>query len=249
VEKDPEAAHALNVAATKDLAQLCAARSTLLIYISTEYVFSGRQGESPYDASHKVEPTTLYGLLKADGEAAVLREFEKVPGSEGLGVVLRIPVLYGEAEMPSESSVNSLMDTVWKSQQIVEEQGGNAAKIKVDHWALRYPTSTEDVGRVCHDIAAKYLAEGPTNSLPRILQFTSEDKMTKYEICQTFAEIMGLSTDGLEPNTEGNDPTPGVVARPYDCRMDTKALQDLGISVHTCDFKAWWRREVRAFRK
>jgi dTDP-4-dehydrorhamnose reductase len=82
-----------------------------------------------------------------------------------------------------------------------------------------------------------------------VLQFSSEDRMTKYEICQTFAEIMGLPTHGLEANTEGNDPTPGAVARPYDCHLSTKALRELGISVATCEFKAWWRREVRAFRK
>ena len=74
--------------------------------------------------------------------------------------------------------------------------------------------------------------------------------MTKYEICQTFSEIMGLPIEGLEPNTEGNDPNNSIaVARPYDCHLSTKALQDLGINVSTCDFKAWWRREVKAFRK
>lgn len=61
----------------------------------------------------------------------------------GLGVVLRVPVLYGDAEMPSESAINVLMDTVWKAQEA-------DAKINMDHWALRYPTNTEDVGRVCH---------------------------------------------------------------------------------------------------
>lgn len=72
--------------------------------------------------------------------------------------------------------------------------------------------------------------------------------MTKYEICQAFGEIMGLSTAGIEANTEGNDPN-ATVQRPYDCHLSTKALQDLGIDVEACDFRAWWRREVGAFRK
>lgn len=35
----------------------------------------------------------------------------------GLGVILRVPVLYGKAEEPKESAVNILMDLVWKSQK------------------------------------------------------------------------------------------------------------------------------------
>jgi S-adenosylmethionine synthetase len=72
--------------------------------------------------------------------------------------------------------------------------------------------------------------------------------MTKYEICELFAEIMGLSIEKMVPNTEGNDPN-AKVQRPYDCHLSTRALRELGINVSTMEFKGWWRREVRAFRK
>ena len=98
------------------------------------------------------------------------------------------------------------------------------------------------------DVSVKYLSAGDRKSFPQILQFSSEDKMTKYEICQEFGEIMGLSTNGIEANTEGNDPNASV-QRPYDCHLSTRALRDLGIDVSTCDFRGWWRREVHAFRK
>lgn len=62
---------------------------------------------------------------------------------KGKGVILRVPVLYGKAETPGESAVNVLIDTVWKSQE-------KESKIQMDHWAIRYPTNTEDVGKVCH---------------------------------------------------------------------------------------------------
>ena len=114
----------------------------MLIYISTDYVFSGRQGDAPYEAHATPGPTNLYGQTKLDGEYAVLDEF-KIAGKGGLGVVLRVPVLYGPAESPAESAVNVLMDSVHKAQE-------DGAKIKMDHWALRYPTNTEDVGRVCY---------------------------------------------------------------------------------------------------
>ncbi|CRK13301.1 hypothetical protein BN1708_010749 [Verticillium longisporum] len=229
---------ALNVEATRSLAKLCADRSVLLIYISTDYVFSGKEGEAPYEADAQTGPTNLYGQTKLDGELALLDEYKEA-GKEALGVVLRVPVLYGHADTPAESATNVLLDTLWKSQEGV--------KVKMDHWSIRYPTNTEDVGRVAHDVAVKYLDTEDTSALPRILQFSSEDKMTKYEIVQTFADIMGLSMDNVEPNTEGNDPSASV-QRPYDCHLSTKALQDLGIEVWTNDFVGWWRREVHAFR-
>ncbi|KAF4444483.1 dtdp-4-dehydrorhamnose reductase [Fusarium austroafricanum] len=242
VDKDPEGARVLNVAASKALAKLAADRDIFVIYISTDYVFPGVPGDAPYEADAEPRPTNLYGQTKLDGERAVLDTLKEA-GKEGLGVILRVPVLYGNAETPAESAVNVLMDALWKAQT----QG---AKINMDHWAIRYPTNTEDIGRVCHDISVKYLGT-PSNrrsSLPRILQFSSEDRMTKYEIVALFGEIMGLSTEGIHPNTEGNDPNASV-QRPYDCHLSTKTLKDLGIDVSTCDFKGWWRREVRAFRK
>lgn len=84
--------------------------------------------------------------------------------------------------------------------------------------------------------------------MPKVLQFSSEDKFTKYEICQLFGEIMDLSIENIEPNTQGNDPN-SAVQRPYDCHLSTKALKDLDIDVSTQEFAGWWRREVRAFRK
>ncbi|KAI5918562.1 hypothetical protein F4810DRAFT_568963 [Camillea tinctor] len=239
-DKDPEAARALNIEATRSLAALCAARDILLIYISTDYVFPGKPGDAPYAANATPQPTNLYGQTKLDGERAALEEFKNA-GKQGLGVVLRVPVLYGDAEMPSESAVNTLMDSVWKAQE-------PGTKIQMDHWALRYPTNTEDVGRVCHDVSVKYLGASDRTLLPQTLQFSSEDKFTKYEICKLFGEIMGLSIAAIEPNTEGNDPN-AAVQRPYDCHLSTQELKDLGIDVSTQDFTGWWRWQVRAFRK
>ncbi|RDW88205.1 hypothetical protein BP6252_00237 [Coleophoma cylindrospora] len=237
-DSDPEGTRALNVAASGALARLCAADSIFLIYISTDYVFPGTEGDAPYEAHSSPKPPNLYGETKWDGEKAVLAEYERA-GKPGMGVVLRVPVLYGEADSPKESAVNVLMDSLWKAQE-------KGAQVKMDHWALRYPTNTEDVGRVY--IAAKYLSTEDKSSLPKILQFSSEDKYTKYEICEVFSEIMGLPLDGMIANTEGNDPNASV-QRPYDCHLSSQALKDIGIDVQTMDFKAWWRREARAFRK
>jgi dTDP-4-dehydrorhamnose reductase len=142
VDADPAGTRALNIEASRALGRLCAARGIFLLYISTDYVFAGRPGEAPYEADAATGPTNLYGQTKLDGEAAVLGETRP-----GWGAVMRVPVLYGSVAADKgngESAVNCLMDVVMKSQ----DQGGK--KVKMDHWALRYPTNTEDVGRVCY---------------------------------------------------------------------------------------------------
>lgn len=228
-EADPDGARAVNVESTRTLAQATSSRGIFMIYISTDYLFSGAPGEAPYEVDSPTQPPNIYGQTKLDGEKATLEQTKE----HGLAVVLRVPVLYGSAEEPDASSINVLLDVLWKSQE-------KGSKIKMDDWAQRYPTNTEDVGRVCHDTAVKYLEAGDARtSLPKILQFSSEDRFTKYEICELFADVMGLPLQGIIANKKGNDPNASV-QRPYDTHLSTKALKDLGIDVRTQDFKAWW---------
>jgi S-adenosylmethionine synthetase len=63
--------------------------------------------------------------------------------------------------------------------------------------------------------------------------------MTKWEICQTFADIMCLPLDGMVPFQPEAEPKDGTT-RPYDCHLDTTTLRGLGIDVGTVDFKTWW---------
>lgn len=215
--------------ATRALAEETNATGALLIYISTDYVFPGTEGDAPYQVDAETRPPNLYGQLKRDGELAVL----EATRDTGLGVVLRVPVLYGSAKSNSESAVNTLVDAVWKAQ---DENAG----VKMDDWSLRYPTNTEDVARVCRDIVIKYVKEKRRiKELPKILQFSSEDRMTKYEMSEKLAEVLGLSLAGMERNKQGNDPNASV-QRPYDTHLSTEALKELGIDVSTQDFVAWW---------
>lgn len=172
----------------------------------------------------------MYGQTKLDGEKAVLEETK----ANRLGIVLRVPVLYGTAEEPKESSINVLMDTVWKAQE-------KDANIVVDDWGIRYPTNTEDVGRVCLDLGSKYLAVYEAEpSIGRIFQFSSEDRFTKFEICQLFAEIMGLPLNGVRGNKDGGGDAHASVQRPYDTHLSSRSLKGLGINVQTQSFTAWW---------
>ena len=212
---------------TRQLFQACVQYSITCIYISTDYVFAGTPGEAPYEPDAATQPTNLYGRTKLEGEWAAL---DATTDSQ-LGIVLRIPVLYGKADDPSESAVNVLVDAVWNSQK-------KDAMVKMDDWAWRYPTNTEDVARVCYDVATKYLdEEGHRKRFPRILQFTSEDGFTKYGMCQLFSEILGLPLDNVVADAASPK---GPVQRPFDTHLSTRELRGLDIDVSTQDFKAWW---------
>lgn len=112
------------------------------MYISTDYVFPGKPGDAPYETTAEPLPGNLYGQTKLDGERATLEAYSQA-GKKGSAVSLRVPVLYGQADTPGDSAVNTLMDAVWKAQT-------QDSKVTMDHWSLRYPTNTEDVARVCH---------------------------------------------------------------------------------------------------
>lgn len=153
---NPEAAKALNVEASRALAEAAVSRGILLIYISTDYVFPGRPGEAPYRADSQPEPPNMYGQTKLDGENAVLDVASKL-GVKNRVVVLRVPILYGTCDEPKESAVNVLMSQLWAAQSIQDDE----PKIQMENYAMRYPTNTQDVGRVCRDIAKLYLSPPP----------------------------------------------------------------------------------------
>ena len=232
---NPAAARNINVQASRALAEATIVRGIFLIYISTDYVFPGRPGEAPYKVTSEADPPNVYGRTKLEGERAVLDVADQANARNKV-VVLRVPILYGSCDVPNESAVNVLMSQLWAAQKLSPED----AKIKIDNYALRFPTNTEDVGRVCRDISNFYRSsENNRKDLPKILQFSSEDKMTKWQIVQTFAAITGLPLDHLAPSSPDEESDNGTV-RPYDCHLDTDELKQLGIDVKTVGFKEWW---------
>ncbi|RIB10362.1 RmlD-like substrate binding domain-containing protein [Gigaspora rosea] len=161
-EKNREATFELNVNVPAHIASLSKVYDILLIHISTDYVFDGKN--PPYDVNDKPNPLNFYGETKYKSELAV-------QSANNQTVVLRVPVLYGEVEFPGESAVNILMDSVKNSSKNVE----------MDHYAIRYPTNVRDVARVIKDISEKNVEQHIPIS--GILHFSSNENFTKYGMC------------------------------------------------------------------
>ena len=69
-ETEPEKCAAVNGMGTLNLVRAALAVDAKLLYVSTDYVFSG-EGDTPVDISAPYQPRNVYGLTKAQGEEAV----------------------------------------------------------------------------------------------------------------------------------------------------------------------------------
>ena len=71
-EHDAEMANHINHIAVKNLAEICAKQGTILVHISTDYVFDG-YAASPYMEDAQTHPLGVYGSTKLLGEQAITR--------------------------------------------------------------------------------------------------------------------------------------------------------------------------------
>lgn len=70
-ESDSRTAGRINAEGPSALAAACEASGAPLVHVSTDYVFPG-DGSEPYEPDDVVDPRTVYGRTKLDGERAVL---------------------------------------------------------------------------------------------------------------------------------------------------------------------------------
>ncbi|XP_055370462.1 methionine adenosyltransferase 2 subunit beta isoform X2 [Betta splendens] len=212
VDRHTEAAVNLNVHATSTLAKEAAVSGALFIYISTDYVFDGRN--PPYGEDDSPNPLNLYGRSKLEGERETLRH---CPGA----VVLRVPVLFGEVESLTESVVTNL----WLKVEAAEG-------CTLDHCRQRFPTDARDVAAVCRKLAER-AKEDP--SIRGIFHFSGKEQMTNYEMALAIAHAFNLPSNHLIPLTEQS---PGSALRPVNAQLNCTRLELLNLSVEPRPFSS-----------
>ena len=70
-ESEPDIAYTVNGTAVGVLGEWAARKDVPLIHFSTDYVFDGQASE-PYEESHPINPLSIYGKSKAEGERLLL---------------------------------------------------------------------------------------------------------------------------------------------------------------------------------
>ncbi|BGP16101.1 hypothetical protein JCM10213_007520 [Rhodosporidiobolus nylandii] len=236
VEQNPEAAQKLNIAVPALLSTLsfAPAHPFFLVYISTDYVFHGEAPPSGYEPLDDPKPTNAYGESKLRGEDKVLVGLRE----GGKGTVLRVPVLYGEAESNSESAINTLLDAT--------RNAASGKPVKMDKekkkWATRYPTNVTDIARVLVDLSEKSLS----TSIPSILHFSAQQLYTKKTICELFARLHSPPLElGENLISVDEGPKPGETVRPKDCHLSNAEIERLGINTAIVDFEQWWSEYIK----
>jgi len=170
-EKEPERAHAINVAGSERVARAAARIGARLIYISTDYVFDGTRRE-PYQETDDPHPLNQYGLSKWHGEQAVLASGAKA-------LVVRTAWLYG---LQGKNFVRSIMRAAQDQRvlNVVYDQCG-------------CPTYAGDLAEVIAGLLDRDV-EG-------IVHVTNTGHCTWHEFAQAIVEQMGMSVPVLPITT------------------------------------------------
>ncbi|KAK3597691.1 hypothetical protein CHS0354_040066 [Potamilus streckersoni] len=207
VEKQPETTYKLNVEATSNLCDIAGSVGAWVLYISTDYVFDGKN--PPYKETAQPNPLNKYGQSKLDGEIATLE------ASQDNGV-LRVPILYGEVENLSESAVTVLFDKVKDTTQ----------HCIMSDYERRYPTYCGDIAFVIKQLAEKRIKG---EKIGGIYHWSGNENMTKYDMAVAMAKAFGLPIEHIVADKSPS----GGASRPYDAHLDCGRIESLGIVKRT----------------
>lgn len=131
-EDEPDICHAVNGAATGNIAAACAAVDAKLVYISTDYVFAG-QGTTFYETEDDKAPQNVYGSSKLVGEKAVQEALKKY-------FIVRISWVFG---INGKNFIRTML-----------KLGENHDTLTVVNDQVGSPTYTRDLAVLLVDMAA-----------------------------------------------------------------------------------------------
>src|ERR1019366_686454 len=128
-EQQPGRAHEVNVVGARNLATATRDLGSVLIHVSTDYVFDGTKGE-PYVESDQPHPLNVYGKTKLDGERFVQDINPK-------HYILRTAALYGTYPCRAKAGQN-FVDLMLR---LARERG----RVRVVDNEFTSPTATADL--------------------------------------------------------------------------------------------------------
>jgi len=178
-EKEEEKAFAVNAYGVAHLAQACADYKSILIHVSTDYVFDGDTNLS-YSEDDFTNPIGVYGQSKRKGEELALEINPKT-------VILRTSWLYSEF---NKNFLKTMMNLFSQKDElgIVADQFGQ-------------PTNANDLAEAIMEII-----ETPNKTFG-IFHFSNYPETTWFEFAKKIAEF-SKSTVKLNPLTTEQYPTP-----------------------------------------
>lgn len=195
-EEQPAAARRANATACETLAVECARRGARLVAVSTDFVFDGT-ASTPYPVDAPVNPVSVYGATKLEGEQAILR-------LHGAGsAIARTQWLYG----PRGKHFPGTMLALAKDRK----------QLKVVHDQVGSPTSTLELSPALWDLARS----GECG----VFHAACEGQASWFEFaCETF-HLAGTQGVEVAPCTTAEFPRPA--RRPAYSTLDCSRLAKL----------------------
>ena len=193
-----EKVDAVNHLGTQYIAEAAKAVGAKLLYISTDYVFSG-EGERPWQPDDRCfAPLNVYGQSKLDGERAVAALLERF-------FIVRIAWVFG---LNGKNFIKTMI-------QVGKKHG----TVRVVNDQVGTPTYTKDLARLLVDLieTEKYGYYHATNEGGYI---------SWYDFCCEFYRQYGLNTKVIPVTTLEYGLS--KAARPYNSRLDKSKLAEMG---------------------
>lgn len=204
-ESEPEKAHLINVVGARNLAEVCKEYETVLIHISTDFVFDGNTSK-PYLEDDIPNPTGVYGQTKLDGEKAIQSVFDNY-------YIIRTSWVYSQFG-------NNFMKTMLR---LASERDS----ISVVNDQIGTPTNAVDLAGVLVKII-KSDFQHPTSNYG-IYHFSNEGQCSWYDFAKEIFRINNISIN-LQSIPTASFPTPAKRPK-YSVLDKTKIKNTFGIEI------------------
>ena len=197
-ETENEKAYLINATAVANLAQVCKQNETLLVHISTDYVFNG-SSSIPYKENDAIDPINTYGFSKLKGEELA---FINNPST----LIIRTSWVYS-------SYGNNFVKTMVR---LMNER----EKINVVNDQYGCPTYAADLAEVILTI----IDQSETKTLSGILNYCNSGTITWYQFALAIKE-MTKSNCIVKPISSSEYVT--AAKRPHYSVLDTAKIREL----------------------
>lgn len=202
-ESDVEGANLLNGKAAGYLAEAASKAKALLIHISTDYVFDGKN-HKPYTESDSSGPKTAYGKSKLNGEVEVIFNASR-------SVIIRTSWLY------SHHGHNFVKTILNKARET------DALRVVYDQ--IGTPTYAADLAKAILDIIPKL----PSRVRGEIYNYSNEGVCSWYDFALTILELKDIKC-GVTPVQSKEFKTAAV--RPHYSVLDkARFRRDFGMKI------------------
>ena len=196
-EDEPELATLINSFAPKVLSDTCLRHNALLLHVSTDYVFGG-DANTPYKVDDPINPQSVYGSTKADGER-LIRE------SGCNYMIVRTAWLYSSVGKNFVKTMLMLGDTKDEINVVADQKG-------CPTWA--------------HDLAVALVAllnKNGKEPVHETFHFTNEGQITWYDFATAIMEIDGKA---CKVNPITTDQYPTKAKRPAYSVLDLSKIKE-----------------------